>query len=85
MQAENKEVQKESQKKAGRPKGALGLNKIEEGKIIEIVQPTEQANEEPPIPISFSAAKKLIRKPSKPEPQPQPPAKKVIRIYNPFY
>jgi hypothetical protein len=66
MQAENKEVQKESQKKAGRPKGALGLNKIEEGKIIEIVQPTEQANEEPPIPISFSAAKKLIRKPSKP-------------------
>ena len=56
------------QKSAGRPKGAGGNNVVKSGKIIEVIQPTEQVNEEEPIPISLTAAKKLMKKatPSKP-------------------
>lgn len=56
------------QKSSGRPKGAGGNNVVKSGKIIEVVQPTEQVNEEDPIPISLTAARKLMKKttPSKP-------------------
>jgi hypothetical protein len=56
------------QKSSGRPKGAGGNNVVKSGKIIEVIQPTEQVNEEEPIPISLTAAKKLMKKstPSKP-------------------
>jgi len=56
------------QKSSGRPKGAGGNNVVKSGKIIEVIQPTEQVNEEDPIPISLTAARKLMKKttPSKP-------------------
>lgn len=56
------------QKTTGRPKGAGGNNVVKTGKIIEVIQPTEQANEAEPIPISLTAARKLMKKttPSKP-------------------
>lgn len=56
------------QKSSGRPKGAGGNNVVKSGKIIEVIQPTEQVNEEEPIPISLTAARKLMKKttPSKP-------------------
>ena len=47
--------------KAGRRKGAVGLNKLKEGKVIELIQPTSVANEEEPTPISMTAARKLLK------------------------
>jgi hypothetical protein len=47
--------------KAGRRKGAVGLNKLKEGKVIEFIQPTSVANEEEPTPISMTAARKLLK------------------------
>jgi hypothetical protein len=49
--------------KAGRRKGAVGLNKLKEGKVIELIQPTSVANEEEPTPISMTAARKLLKSP----------------------
>jgi hypothetical protein len=56
------------QKTPGRPKGAGGNNVVKSGKIIEVIEPTEQANDADPIPISITAARKLMKKatPSKP-------------------
>jgi hypothetical protein len=61
-------VTEPKQKSSGRPKGAGGNNVVKSGKIIEVIQPTEQVNDEEPIPISLTAAKKLMKKatPSKP-------------------
>jgi hypothetical protein len=53
-------------KPTGRPKGAGGNNVVKAGKIIEVVEPTEQVNEADPIPISLTAARKLMKKTTTP-------------------
>jgi hypothetical protein len=65
---QNTEMVVSNKKPTGRPKGAGGNNVVKAGKIIEVIQPTEQVNDEEPIPISFTAARNLMKKnkPSKP-------------------
>lgn len=53
-------------KTAGRPKGAKSSTTITPGKVIEIVQPTEVANAEAPIPITPTEAKRLLKQTKKP-------------------
>lgn len=68
LMTENEDIYKlvTGTKKSGRPKGAKGSNTIQEGKVIEIVKPTEVENAEEPIPISQTQAKKLLQATRKP-------------------
>lgn len=69
-------------KTTGRPKGAGGNNVVKAGKIIEVIQPTEQANEADPVPISLTAARLLMAKPGGQGPRVYTPEAKAHQLAN---